>query len=284
MKTIIEGSLSRKRAVLMMLVFLLVAGLSAYINIPKEADPDIPIPVIYVSVGHEGISPEDPERQLLRPLEQQLRSIEGIKEMKSTASSGHASIVIEFYIDTDIKNALIDVREQVNQAKSKLPQDSDEPVVKQVTLASENPALTILLSGSAPERAMITLARLMQDKLESFAEVLEVRIGGDREDMVEILADPLLMESYQLDMADIYTLISRNNRLVAAGVMDNGKGRFPIKVPSVFSSVKDVMEMPIKVTGDKVITFADVAQIRRAFKDPSSYVRVNGLPTISLET
>jgi multidrug efflux pump len=283
MKTIIEGSLSRKRAVLMMLAFLLVAGLSAYINIPKEADPDIPIPVIYVSVGHEGISPEDAERQLLRPLEQQLRSIEGIKEMKSTASSGHASIVIEFYIDTDIKNALIDVREQVNQAKSKLPQDSDEPIVKQVTLASENPALTILLSGSAPERAMITLARLMQDKLESFAEVLEVRIGGDREDMVEILADPLLMESYQLDMADIYTLISRNNRLVAAGVMDNGKGRFPIKVPSVFSSVKDVMEMPIKVTGDKVITFADVAQIRRAFKDPSSYVRVNGLPSISLE-
>jgi multidrug efflux pump len=283
MKTIIEGSLSRKRAVLMMLAFLLVAGLSAYINIPKEADPDIPIPVIYVSVGHEGISPEDAERQLLRPLEQQLRSIEGIKEMKSTASSGNASIVIEFYIDTDIKNALIDVREQVNQAKSKLPQDSDEPIVKQVTLASENPALTILLSGSAPERAMITLARLMQDKLESFAEVLEVRIGGDREDMVEILADPLLMESYQLDMADIYTLISRNNRLVAAGVMDNGKGRFPIKVPSVFSSVKDVMEMPIKVTGDKVITFADVAQIRRAFKDPSSYVRVNGLPSISLE-
>ena len=283
MRTIIEGSLSRKRAVIMMLAFLLVAGLSAYINIPKESDPDVPIPFIYVSVGHEGISPEDAERQLLRPLEQELRGIEGIKEMKSTASSGHASVVIEFYIDIDIKNALIDVREQVSQAKSKLPQDSDDPIVKQVTLATENPALTILLSGSAPERAMITLARLMQDKLEGFAEVLEVRIGGDREDMVEILVDPLLMESYQLDMNDIYSLISRNNRLVAAGVMDNGKGRFPIKVPSVFSSVKDVLEMPIKVTGDKVITFADVAQIRRTFKDPANYVRVNGLPTVSLE-
>ncbi|GLS92172.1 multidrug resistance protein [Psychromonas marina] len=283
MKAIIEGSLMRKRAVLMMLAFLLVAGLSAYINIPKESDPDVPIPVIYVSVGHEGISPEDAERQLLRPLEQQLSSLEGIKEMKSTASSGHASVVLEFYVDIDIKNALIDVREQVNQAKSKLPQDSDEPIVRQVTLATENPALTILLSGSAPERAMISLARLMQDKLEGFAEILEVNIGGDREDMVEILVDPLLMESYQLNMNDIYNLISRNNRLVAAGIMDNGKGRFPIKVPSVFSSVKDVMEMPIKVTGDKVITFADVAQIRRSFKDPSNYVRVNGLPTVSLE-
>lgn len=283
MKTVIEASLSRKRALLMLLAFLLVAGLSAYINIPKESDPDVPIPFIYVSVGHEGISPEDAERLLLRPLEKELRSIEGIKEMKSTASSGHASVVLEFYIDVDIKDALIDVREQVNQAKGKLPQESDEPIVKQVTLATENPALTILLSGSAPERALVTLARSLQDTLEGFAEILEVNIGGDREDMVEILVDPLLMESYQLNMSDIYNLISRNNRLVAAGVLDTGKGRFPIKVPAVFSTIKDVMSMPIKVSGDKVISFADVAQIRRTFKDPSTFVRVNGLPTISLE-
>ena len=283
MKTIIEGSLLRKRALLMLLAFLLVAGLSAYINIPKESDPDIPIPYIYVSVGHEGISPEDAERLLLRPLEQELRGIEGIKEMKSTASSGHASVVLEFYIDVDIKDALADVHEKVDQAKGKLPQESDDPIVKQVTLATENPALTILLSGSAPERALLTLARSLQDTLEGFAEILEVNIGGDREDMVEILVDPLLMESYQLNMSDIYNLISRNNRLVAAGVLDTGKGRFPIKVPAVFSTIKDVMSMPIKVSGDKVISFSDVAQIRRTFKDPSTFVRVNGLPTISLE-
>ncbi len=220
---------------------------------------------------------------MLRPLEQELRGIEGIKEMKSTASSGHASIVIEFYIDIDIKDALNDVHEKVDQAKGKLPQETDDPIVKQVTLATENPALTILLSGNVPERALVTLAREMQDKLESIADILEVNIGGDREDMVEILVDPLMMESYQLNMNDIYSLISRNNRLVAAGVMDNGKGRFPIKVPAVFSTIKDVLTMPIKVSGDKVITFADVAQIRRTFKDPSSFVRVNGLPTISLE-
>ncbi|MCW8994736.1 MAG: efflux RND transporter permease subunit [Psychromonas sp.] len=283
MKTVIEASLSRKRALLMILAFLLVSGLSAYINIPKESDPDIPIPFIYVSVRHEGISPEDAERLLLRPLEQELRGIEGIKEMKSTASSGYASIVIEFYIDIDIKDALNDVHEKVDQAKGKLPQESDDPIVKQVTLATENPALTILLSGSAPERTLLTLARSLQDTLEGFAEILEVNIGGDREDMMEVLVDPLLMESYQLNMTDIFNLISRNNRLVAAGVLDTGKGRFPIKVPAVFSTIKDVLAMPIKVSGDKVISFADVAQIRRTFKDPATFVRVNGLPTISLE-
>ncbi|MFT7052545.1 MAG: multidrug efflux pump [Psychromonas sp.] len=280
---IIEKTLSRKRVVLMLLAFLLIAGLSAYINIPKEAEPDVPIPIIYVSVHHEGISPEDAERLLLRPLEQELRGIEGIKEMKSTASSDYASIVLEFYVGIDIKDALTNVREQVNQAKGKLPLEGDEPIVKQVTLATENPALTILLSGSAPERAMVTLARTLRDNIEGFAEVLEVKIGGDREEMVEILVDPLLMESYRLNMNEIYSLVSRNNRLVAAGIMDTGKGRFPIKVPSVFSTIKDVMEMPIKVSGDRLLTFADVAQIRRTFKDPSGFVRVNGLPTISLE-
>ncbi|MFT5652459.1 MAG: multidrug efflux pump [Psychromonas sp.] len=280
---VIEGTLSRKRVVLMLLAFLLTAGLFAYTNIPKEAEPDVPIPIIHVSVNHEGISPEDAERLLLRPLEQELRGIEGVKEMKSTASSDYASIVLEFYVGIDIKDALTNVREQVNQAKGKLPLEGDEPIVKQVTLATENPALTILLSGSAPERAMVILARTLRDNIEGFAEVLEVNIGGDREEMVEILVDPLLMASYQLNMNDIYTLVSRNNRLVAAGIMDTGKGRFPIKVPSVFSTMKDVMEMPIKVSDDRVLTFADVAQIRRTFKDLAGFVRVNGLPTISLE-
>ncbi|MEH6453922.1 MAG: efflux RND transporter permease subunit, partial [Psychromonas sp.] len=283
MKTIIEASLFRKRAVLMLLAFLLISGFSAYVNIPKESQPDVPIPVIYVSVRHEGISPEDAERLILRPLEQEVRGIEGLKEMKSTASSGHASIVLEFYVGVDIKDALIDVREKVSQAKGKLPQEGDEPVVKQVTMATENPALTVLLSGNSPERALITLARSLRDQLEGFSEILEVKIGGDREDMLEILVDPLLMESYQLNMNDIFNLVSRNNRLVAAGIMDNGKGRFPIKVPSVFSNLKDVMSMPIKVSDDKVITFSDVAKIRRTFKDPTTFVRVNGLPTISLE-
>ena len=283
MDALIEGALRAKRAVLVLLVFLLIAGTSAYINIAKESDPDVPIPYIFVSVDHEGISPEDAERMLLRPLEEKLRGLEGIKEIKSTASTGNATVVMEFNVGIDVDGMLINVRDKVDQAKGQLPADSQDPFVKQVTLATENPALTVLLSGNVPERAMIGLARIMQDKLESFPEILEVRIGGDREDMVEILVDPLLMESYQLNMTDIYNIISRNNRLVAAGVLDNGKGRFPIKVPAVFSTIKDVMEMPIKVSGDKVITFADVGKIRRSYKDPATFVRVNGEPTVSLE-
>ena len=113
--------------------------------------------------------------------------------------------------------------------------------------------------------------------------MLEVEIGGDREDMVEIIVDPLLMESYGLDQNDIYNLVERNNRLVPAGTLDTGKGRFAIKVPSVFETIQDLLELPIKVNGDRVITFQDISTVRRSYKDPNSFARLDGNRSLSLE-
>lgn len=283
MLSFIEASLSRTRTVMMVLVLLLIAGISTYVSIPKESNPDVLIPYIYVSMIHDGISPEDAERMLVRPMENELRSIEGVKEMTANASEGHASVTLEFLAGTDPKEALADVRDKVTLAKAKLPSETEEPSVHEVKMAEENPAITVMLAGPVPERALIQIARDMQDRLESLPEVLEVKVGGDREDIVEIIVDPLLMESYNLDQGDIASLVSRNNRLVAAGTMDTGKGSFAVKVPSVFETVRDVMEMPIKVDGDKVITFADVATVRRSYKDPNTFARLNGQPTVSLE-
>ena len=271
MLTIIEAALVRTRSVLLLFLLLLISGAITYANIAKESNPDVTIPIIYVSMVHDGISPEDAERMLVRPMEKELKSIAGIKEMSANAGEGHASITLEFIAGIDPKEALADVRDKVTLAKAKLPSESEEPVVNEVTMANQVPAITVILSGPVTERGLITLARSVKDKIEGLQEVLEVDIGGDREDMVEIIVDPLLMESYGLDQADIYNLVERNNRLVPAGTMDTGKGRFAIKVPSVFETVQDLLELPIKVDGDKVITFQDVSTVRRAYKDPSSF-------------
>lgn len=283
MLSMIEAALDRTRSVLMIFVLLLISGAITYVNIAKEANPDITMPMIYVSMVHDGISPEDAERMLVRPMEKELKSIAGIKEMSANASEGHASITIEFIAGLDPKEALADVRDKVTLAKAKLPAESEEPEVHEVTMANQVPAITVILSGPVTERGLITLARDLQDKIEGMQEVLEVDIGGDREDMVEIIVDPLLMESYGLDQGDIYNLVERNNRLVPAGTMDTGKGRFAIKVPSVFETVQDLLELPIKADGDKVITFEDVSTIRRSYKDPTSFARLNGERSVSLE-
>lgn len=283
MLSIIDAALTRTRSVLMIFALLLISGAITYANIAKESNPDITIPIIYVSMIHDGISPEDAERMLVRPMENELKSIEGIKEMKSNASEGHASITLEFIAGLDAKDVLADVRDKVTLAKAKLPNETEEPEIHEVTMAGEEPALTIILSGAVTERGLVTIARDLRDKIESMQEVLEVDIGGDREDMVEIIVDPLLMESYGLDQGDIYNLVERNNRLVPAGTLDTGKGRFAVKVPSVFETIDDLLELPIKVQDDKVITFEDVSTVRRSYKDPSSFARLDGERSISME-
>ncbi|CAK2077774.1 multidrug efflux pump [Vibrio crassostreae] len=283
MYSIIDAALSRARTMLSLLALILVAGVITYITIPKESSPDITIPIIYVSVGHQGISPTDAERLLVRPIEQELRSIEGVKEMTATAAEGHASVVLEFNVGVDLTKAMADVRDAVDLAKPKLPEDSDEPTVNEVTLASEQPVLSVVLFGTVPERTIVQIAREVGDKLESYRQILEVDIAGDREDIVEIIVDPLLMESYSLDQADIYNLIALNNRVVAAGFVDTGYGRFSVKVPSVFNSLKDVLELPIKVDGKQVVTFGDVATVRRAFRDPESFARLDGKSAVVVD-
>ncbi len=283
MFALIDAALSRTRTMLSLLMFILVAGAITYVAIPKESSPDITIPIIYVSVSHQGISPGDAERLIARPLEQELRSIEGIKEMTSNSSEGHASVVLEFNVGVDLDKAMADVRDAVDLAKPRLPADSDEPTVNEVTLANAQPVLSVVLYGTVPERGIVQIARLLRDKLEGFRQVLEVDIAGDRDDIVEIIVDPLLMESYGLDQSDIYNLIALNNRVVAAGFVDTGYGRFSVKVPSVFDSIKDVLELPVKVDGKQVVTFGDIATVRRSFRDPSSFARLDGKSAVVLD-
>ncbi|MFK7994231.1 MAG: efflux RND transporter permease subunit [Granulosicoccus sp.] len=279
---IIEAAFSRHRTVIMLLLFLIVSGIVAYINIPKESEPDVPIPILYISMTHDGISPDDAERLLVRPMEKELQSISGLKQMSGTAGEGFASVLLEFDAGFDGDTALADVRERVDKAKSQLPAATDEPSVNEVNIALF-PVLNISLSGPLPERTLTQIAREFKDKLEALPGVLEADIAGEREEFMEIVVDPMVMETYQLDFDAIFGIVRNNNLLVAAGAIDTGAGRMVVKVPGVIENIADVMRLPVKVTGNSVVTFGDVASIRRTYKDPSSFARLNGQPTLVLE-
>ncbi len=282
MNAIIDLAFSRSRTVLLSLLFILVAGSLAYISIPKESEPDIAVPFVYISMTHDGISPEDAERLLVRPMEKELQSIEGLKEMKSTAGEGHASVQLEFSAGFDSKQALTDVREKVDVARVKLPDATDEPEVIEVNVALF-PVLTVSLSGTVPERSLVSIARDLQDRIEALSGVLEAVIGGDREALLEVIVDPAVMETYGIQYDELFTLVSNNNLLVAAGAMDTGAGRLVLKVPGVIEGLEDILGMPVKVDGNRVVTFGEVATVRRGFKDPESFARVGGQSAVTLE-
>ncbi len=282
MNAIIDAAISHSRTVILALVLILAAGSFAYVSIPKEDSPDINIPTLYVSVNHEGIAPEDAERLLIKPLEKQLRAIEGVKEMTATAYLGGANVVMEFDAGFDADQALIDVREKVDLAKPELPEDADEPTVHEINL-SLFPVLTVSLSGTAPERSLLRIARDLQDRIEGISSVLEAKIVGDRDELLEVIIDPLALESYNLDAEDILTMVSKSNLVIAAGSLDTGQGRFAIKVPGLFETMEDIVNLPVKVNGDAVVRFRDIASLRRTFKDSDGYARLNGRPALALE-
>jgi multidrug efflux pump len=282
MAPVIDSALGRSRTVLSLLVFILIAGIYAYNTIPKESSPDIDIPIIYVSMALEGISPGDSERLLLRPMEQELNSIEGLKSLKSSGYTGGGFVLLEFQAGFDKDRALDDVQKAVDLAKSELPDNMDsDPSVTEVNF-SLFPVLVVTLSGDIPERTMVKIARDLQEKVEGIGTVLEAKISGDREELVEIVVDPALLESYGLKGADILQFFARSNRLVAAGNLDTGVGRFAVKVPGLFENVTDIMEMPLRTEGDSVIKVRDVAEIRSTFKDPENFARINGERAVAL--
>ena len=282
MKALIEAAFARPRTVIAALLLLVVWGGMVAVEIPKEAEPDVQLPIVYVSVHLEGIAPGDAERLLVKPLERELKSLEGLKELRAVAAEGRASLILTFEAEVDIDRAIREVRERTDRAKAELPAEADEPVVDEVNL-SLFPVLVVTLSGDVPERTLLRLARELEDRIEQLPDVLDVVVAGEREERVEILIHPERIEGHGLRVDEVLALVRRNNQLVAAGSWDVGRGRFAVEVPGVIEDLADLRAMPVKVEGGTVVTLGDIATIRRTFADPTGFARVDGRPALALE-
>ena len=282
MTSMIDSAISRTRTTLSLMAVVIVAGLIARAALPIANDPHIELPFFYIGVAHEGISPEDAERLLVQPMEIELRKLEGVEELKSSASEGMATFFVEFDVSQDLDQALIDVREAVNRAKSEIPSTAEEPFIKELTV-DDFPMIQINLIGvNASERSVYQTALKLRDDIEAIPDVLAADLQGHREEVLEVIIDPDALNAYKISSEELLTTLVRNNRLIPAGSIDTGRGRFSVKVPAVVEEARDVLELPIASEGDRVVTLQDVATIRRTFKDRTSFARYNGRDTISV--
>ena len=279
---IVKLAIRNSRLTLTTLVFLMIAGALAYVNIPKEAEPDVPIPIIYVSLVYQGISPEDSERLLLRPVETKLKTIKGVKEMRSSAYEGGGFVLLEFDPSTDLKTALDDTRSKVSDARRDIPQGAEEPSVHEVNI-SEFPVLVVTLSGDVPERTLTRAARELRDRIEEVPGVLEAVLKGARDDLVEVIIDPMKLSSYGLRLDQLIQGVGASNSLVAAGAIEGSEGRYSVKVPALIESVEDVANLPVVAGPNAIVRAQDLATIRSSHKDAETISRINGRPAIAIE-
>jgi multidrug efflux pump len=282
MSGLIDYAIDHARLTIALLLFLLTAGFISYQSIPKEAEPDIKVPIIYVQLSQRGISPEDSERLLLKPVETQLKSVGNVKEMRATAYEGGGYVLLEFEAGFDSKSALADVRAKVDQAKRDLPRDVDEPQVREVNL-SLYPVLVVALAGDLPERSLLHIARDAKSAIEQVPGVLSAELRGARDEAVEIIAEPMLLKSYGVSLDQFAVTAGASNSLTAAGALEGETGRFAIKVPSLIEKPQDVLTIPLAASSAASVTLGDVAEVKPTFKDATSVTRVNGRQAMTIE-
>ena len=282
MTGIVDWAAERARMVLAFIALSLAIGWFAYDNLPKEGEPDIEIPALFVSTVFPGISAADSETLLVKPMETELADLDGLKTMSGTAAEGYAGVALEFEFGWDKTQVMADVRDAMNKAQSKFPAGAEQYSITEINF-SEFPIVIVNLTGPVPERTMARVAKDLQDRLESLDSVLEAGIAGNRDEMLEVVIDPLKLESYNVTASELISVVQNNNQLIAAGEVRSEQGSFAVKIPSSFDDQRDVYDLPVKVNGDRVVTLGDLATINLTFEDRQGTARFNGEKTLALQ-
>ena len=278
----IDKILNSSKLLLTILFFLITFGFYQYNTLPRESDPDISLPVIYVSLYHKGISPIDSERLLIKPLEKELKNIEGLKKITSSSYQSGGNVLLEFDAGFNSEKALSDTRVKIDLIKNKLPKETDEPRVMEVNL-SRFPVLAVAISGEVDERVLFKIAKALKNDIESISEVLEVKTLGERERLIEIIVNPRTVENYGLTNKDVLESIAKSNLMIPAGTLSNDRGSFNVQVPSLIESREDLLNIPIKSKSNSFIKLEDVADVRDSFREKVGFARNNGEKAIILE-
>lgn len=282
MNTMIDWAASRARMVMAFIVLSVVAGITAYVSLPKEGEPDIEIPALFVSVPFPGISATDAETMLVKVMETELSGLDGLKTMSGTASEGYAGLALEFEFGWDKTKTIADVRDKMNTAEAKFPAGAEKYSINEINF-SEFPIIIVALSGDVPERTLLRTAKDLQDRIEGIEAVLKAELAGHRDEMLEVVIDPLRLEAYNVTAGELISVVVNNNQLIAAGEVETDSSAFAVKIPSSFDTPRDVYDLPVKVNGDRVITLGDLADIRLTFEDRQGTARFNGDTTVAIQ-
>lgn len=279
---IVDWAAGRARMVLAFIAISLLVGGFAYSMLPKEGEPDIEIPALFISVPFPGISAEDSETLLVKVMETELADLDGLDKMTSTAAEGYAGVALEFEFGWDKTAIMADVRDAMDKAEAEFPEGAEKYSITEINF-SEFPIVIVNLTGAVPERTMARIAKDLQDDLEALDAVLEAGIAGNRDEMVEVLIDPLRLEAYNVTALELINVVQNNNQLIAAGEVETSQGAFSVKIPSSFDDVKDIYQLPIKTNGDRVVKLGELAQINFTFEDREGTARFNGEDTVALQ-
>jgi len=276
-------ALNNKISVYLLIIVLMIAGMISYTRLPKELFPEIVIPTVFVQTIYPGNPPVDMENLVTRPLEKELESIKGVKEINSTSSQDVSIILVEFNTNVDIKTALQDVKDGVDKVKNDLPDDLPQDPMAMDLDFTEFPIVYINLSGDYSLNELKKYAEYLEDEIEAFPEISRVDIKGLNEREIQINVDPFSISAREISFYDIESAVGYENISMASGQVRQGDTRRSLRVIGEFQTMEDIRNIIVKNEGGDIVYLKDIADVVDGFADPKDFARLNTQPVVSLQ-
>jgi len=287
MRGLISFFIEKRIATFIFVAIVALTGTKAYLTLPREAAPDLKIPVVLVTVPYPGVSPTDIETLIVRELESELKDLKDVKVMRSTSAEGAGIVSIEFNPDIDIDDAVRKVREKVDTAEPKFPSDAMDPVVKEVSF-EDFPIITVDLSANYSLVKLKSVAEDLQDELEEIKGVLEVNLSGGIEREVQVLLDKDKLAHQAVGVGEVVRAIQGANVNMPGGQVEAGRSSFLVRIPGEIEKPHEIEDIVIKTRdlgpGQAHIPLLvkDVGRVIDTYKERATYSRMNGVESVSI--
>jgi multidrug efflux pump subunit AcrB len=263
-------------------VIILIFGTYCYNEIPREDEPDITIPYVFVSTPYKGVAASDIETAITIPIEKKLKGLDRVKSIKSVSSEGVSNINIEFIPKTDIDEVLQKVKDKVDEAKRELPTDlEDDPAIFEVNL-SELPIIVYSISGSCGMVQLKKIADDLEEDIEAIPGVLEVDVTGGQEREIIIEVDPDKLAYYRIPITAFQQVVANENTNTSGGAITLGDGRYQLRVPGEFTTPEEIYGLVVGSFNGKPIYLKDMAKVVDGFKDEESRSRLDGHDAVNI--
>jgi multidrug efflux pump subunit AcrB len=277
-----DTAIKNRISVVVLTIIIVIAGVYCYMSLPRENEPDITIPNVFVSTDYKGVASEDIETSITIPIEKKLKGIDGVKKLQSVSSEGQSQINIEFVTDADIDEALRKVKDKVDEAKGDLPGDlENDPVVFEVNF-SELPIVVFSLAGTCGNPCLKELADDLADDIETITGVLEVEVTGGLEREIQVEVQPDKLAYYNIPITALQRAVSSENQNTSGGTITLGHGRYQLRVPGEFENPDEIFNLVVSTHQGRPVYLKDVAYVKDTFKEESSRSRLNGVSAVNI--
>ncbi|MEN1967720.1 efflux RND transporter permease subunit [Lentibacillus sp. N15] len=276
---LVNTSVKRPVGVIMIVLAILALGVVSMRNLVVDLFPKIDLPIAVVATTYQDAAPQEVENLVSRPIESSVSSVEGIDTVQTQSQSGSSLVVMMFKNGTDLDQALIDVREKIDQVKEALPDTAGDPSVLRFN-PDQMPVIWVGLTGEDAA----SLTKIADEQLTPYFErqggVASVTVDGAKEREIQLVMDQAKLQQYGITPDTLVQALNGDNQSASAGSVDKGNQDLQIRVTGEFDSVEDIKQTIVQTENGTKVHVADVAELNDTFKDPATKTLVNGKPSI----